>query len=310
MATSETYYEQISREQIARFQGVEALNEMRDKIRYGLSSRYWYNMSFNWSEDPEEVRTNRRQFTEALGIDINNVVYMAPTHGTNIQRVGVADRGRGALDPHTAIEDTDALYTTDREVAMAINPADCPILFLTNPDASFLAVGHVGRAGTEAGMARLLVERVSNDLNIDPQDMIAGMGPGIHKECYRLDYIRTRDVGIWLPHLYTVGANNLPERGQRSPLLQTTLNGNQKGMVELRAANGKPMAVDLMGANTDQLVQVGLERSKISESLICSACFAEREELFSHQVTAKYANTPYAGDYPEGRNMVIAQLLP
>src|SRR5690349_6638779 len=89
----------------------------------GVSARPFdtFNLGDHVGDDPAAVAANRRRLATALGLAEDAVVWMNQVHSAN---VAVVDGPRA-----TAVDQTDALVSTNRRLALAVVSADCvPVL--------------------------------------------------------------------------------------------------------------------------------------------------------------------------------------
>jgi len=118
------------------------------------------NLGSHVGDSRSDVLENRRILKRTLGIGSNRVARGGQVHGTEIAFV---DRGG-------TIEGTDGFITGSRELALAINSADCFPLVIHSPSEMVLAAIHVGRS-------------------------LAICGPGICPKCYEIG----REVAMGFP---------------------------------------------------------------------------------------------------------------
>ncbi len=132
---------------------------------------------------------NRREFLGALGIDYRDIVCAKQTHSDHIHLVKEGDRGKGALDPGTAFEDTDALVINIRGIPLCIFTADCLPVFLFDPQGMSVGIVHAGWKGTKKGISAKTVTFMRENLNTKPQELLAGFGPAIRGCCKTEDLL-------------------------------------------------------------------------------------------------------------------------
>jgi polyphenol oxidase len=148
-------------------------------------------------------------------------------------------------------QEGDALVTAEPGCAIGVRTADCvPILLL---DGRRRAVGaiHAGWRGTAASIAARTVEKLQADYASDPADLHAAIGPCIRACCYEVSPEVADRFTAW------------PESVQRPK-------------------NAKPH-LDLVRANTVQLVAAGLDLARIYDSNLCTACNLDRFFSFRRQ---------------------------
>lgn len=91
-----------------------------------------------------DVLANRRRLSEALGIDLSQVVMPELVHGSAVQVVTPELRGAGSDAQETAIARTDVLITEEADVMVCVQGADCaPILFY-DPERRVTGAVHAG----------------------------------------------------------------------------------------------------------------------------------------------------------------------
>jgi YfiH family protein len=127
--------------------------------------------------DPEAVRASRAGFAEALGLDPEAITVAGAVHGADVARVAV---------PQPTISGVDALVTARPGIALFATYADCYPIVLWDPMHRAAGLVHAGWRGTEAGVARAAVLVMGDAFGSRPEDMVAGIGPGICGRCYEV----------------------------------------------------------------------------------------------------------------------------
>jgi YfiH family protein len=143
------------------------------------------NLSFAVGDDPAHVLANRRRVAGAFEAGLSDFVFARQVHGRAAAIVSRADRGRGAESPGGALPDADALVTRDPGTALAILVADCVPIVLYDPAAHVVACVHAGWRGTVARVTQAALAAMST-LGSRPGDVIAGIGPAIAPDHYRV----------------------------------------------------------------------------------------------------------------------------
>lgn len=291
MTAKETRY--MGFEPNPTFHTLKLLNERRPDIKYGFSSEKFGNMSFNWTDSPPQVLLNEKGFLKTVGIDYQDLVLMAPVHGTNIVVVDSHDRGKGVYDIKSGIPRTDGLVTQDRDVALGVKPADCaPILIVhKNSDNPIKALIHAGRVGTEAEIAIKIISKLKTEFSVEPQDLLVGIGPTIH---YARGSMRTDNPDKWLPYLYI-------DEGHGADIQVELIEGMESPTYLIKSTKASmPLRLDLVEANIAQLVTAGIPRENIEASHICTYCNAEDHLIFSHDFSEDFKQ-------PQARFMAVIQ---
>lgn len=139
------------------------------------------NLSFSSGDDPLRVRENRARVLRALGSRPEAWTGARQVHGTRAVRVGPAERGAGAESPSTVVPDTDALWSDDPDLSLAVLTADCAPILLADPDRGRIGVVHGGWRGLLAGVVEAAVEAMGA-----PERLRAFVGPAIGPCCYEV----------------------------------------------------------------------------------------------------------------------------
>jgi len=207
------------------------------------------NMGFGVGDAPENVRANRRLVCEALGCDPAHIVAGRQVHGHRAAVVGAAERGRGALDPETALPGTDILLTATKGVVLTSYYADCVPLFFLDPAVPAAALAHAGWRGTVQKAGAACVRAMTAAFGSEPGRLWAVIGPAAGRCCYEVDEPVQREFARAFPRWPDL----LMPRGP-----------------------GRWLA-DLKEANRRTLVAAGVRPERIEVSPLCTVC---RPDLF------------------------------
>lgn len=120
----------------------------------------------------EEALVNRERFLEKLNLSGKNLVSVKSISGSNIEIVSEADL-------ENFINDTDGLITARKNVYLAITVADCLPVIIFDPKKEVIGLLHCGWKGVEKNIIEKSVNMIKDTFNSAPQDIIAGIGPGI-----------------------------------------------------------------------------------------------------------------------------------
>ncbi|HVL33141.1 MAG TPA: peptidoglycan editing factor PgeF [Actinomycetota bacterium] len=139
------------------------------------------NLSYVSGDDPGTVSRNRARALQAIGVAPDRWTSGRQVHGTTVARVTTTERGMGATDPASVVPDTDALWTSEADTALAVLVADCVPIVLADPERRRIGVVHAGWRGLVAG----IVERAVSE--IEPaRTLEAYVGPAIGPCCYEV----------------------------------------------------------------------------------------------------------------------------
>ena len=133
----------------------------------------------------EEVENNKQLICDELNIPLENLVIPIQTHSDNIYIVN-SEQETGNRNLTKQLDNVDALITNNPNIALALNFADCVPIILYDPVKKVVAIVHAGWRGTVAKIASKTVEKMIENFNVNPQDIIALIGPCISKCCFEV----------------------------------------------------------------------------------------------------------------------------
>ncbi len=220
-----------------------------DKLVAAFSNRACGNMSLNYA-DTKDSLVNRRNFLESLGIDQETLVCAKQIHGAEVKRVYSLQMGSGALTSETALPDTDAFITSEKNLPLAIFTADCLPIFLFDPQTRSIGLVHAGWRGTHGRIAQKTIEAMKKEFHTRPENVCVQFGPAIRSCCYQV-----------------------------SGDFQDKFPGDLK-------QRGESFFLDLAKANQEQLSLCGVRLVNIMDCAICTSCcnaeyFSFRQENYS-----------------------------
>jgi YfiH family protein len=190
-------------------------------------------------------------------IGATDAVTVNQIHGRKVVTVRAGSTGPGLHTPQDASTrpDADALVSNDPRVAIAVRAADCVPLLLADTKTGAVAAVHAGWRGTAAGIAAAAVEALSGDCGVQPQHLVAAIGPSIGPCCY--------EVGSELVDAFAAA-------GHARHLIDRWFSVRSAGS-GLRARSAGALVLDVPGANRDQLALAGVPEDQIFLSGLCTA---------------------------------------
>jgi YfiH family protein len=204
---------------------------------HGFSTIALGSVGLTHAPDPVPVLASRRAFARALGIDSEPVTTVGAVHGSVVARVD---------EPLEVVQGVDGLVTDRRGVALFATFADCYPIVLWDPKTRSAGLAHAGWRGTVGGVAKAAVKAMRDEYGSSPEDIQAGIGPGICGRCYE---VGAEVAGQFDPRFVTRGA-------------------------------GDRFLLDLASANRAQLEEAGT-----SQVHVLGICTKESEFLPSHRRT-------------------------
>ncbi len=221
------------------------------------------------------VARNRMLSLQALGLTAVPCVTLWQIHSADVVRFSLQDEWRTDWahlsyyeHPWTpaTIRKGDALLSQELRAALALSFADCVPILLYDPTTRVIALAHGGWRGTARGIVLAAVEAMAEQFGCRPQNMYAGIAPGIGACCY--------EVSVEVQQIFQAQAS-FDERPTRE---------QYQGLVRESAVFshvGDSLRLDLQATNRQQLLMAGLPSEQIEVMDICTGCNTER--FFSHR---------------------------
>lgn len=149
-----------------------------------------FNLGDHVGDDPDAVAANRARLASGIGLRPDHVVWMNQVHGTRVQ---VVDAPTG-----TPFDDTDALVTATRGLALAVVTADCVPVLMADGRAGVIGAAHAGRVGAADGVVLRTLEAMLA-LGAHADDISVLLGPAVSGANYEVPQQMADDVEARLP---------------------------------------------------------------------------------------------------------------
>lgn len=127
--------------------------------------------------------------THGFGTRMSPAVEGASLKQVHSERVIVADR-KGILG------EGDALVTNRPGLAISVRTADCYPILLADRKNEAIAAIHAGWRGTAARIVSRTLERMRENYETNPSDVLVAIGPGIGGCCYEVGEEVAREFGF------------------------------------------------------------------------------------------------------------------
>ncbi len=239
------------------------------------------NLGFTSTDNQAAVEKNRKAFAEALiGAPAKSPLTLVTMKQVHRDQIHVIPQFPGVSKaPLTG----DGMVTNVPGLLLAIQTADCLPILLVDRKKKVVAAVHAGWRGSVQRIAQKTVGVMQSRFACDPGDILAAIGPGIHRCCYSVG-VEVRDEFEsqfeYARELFDEVFDSDPVH-LKYPLLFLT--ARAPGHSEL----GPQTHLDLMGANRRQLADAGIPAGNVAASPFCTAC--RTDILFSHR--AERGNT-------------------
>ena len=147
-----------------------------------------YNMALHATNKPEAVLMNRKDLSSQLDLEPTAFVYLQQTHSDHLYHASKNDCGKGGKTLADAIQDCDAIYTTESQVAIGVFTADCVPVLLWDDSQPFICAIHSGWTGTVKEITKKVLTQVIEEQHLDPAHLHAYIGPAINFESFEVGY--------------------------------------------------------------------------------------------------------------------------
>lgn len=137
----------------------------------GLSKEPFYslNCSMSVGDHPDCVKVNRERVIEQLGLQ--QLVIPHATHGVNVSRVTAENAGK--------VHQADALFTTEKNIGIAVTHADCQAALFYDPEKEAIAIAHSGWRGSVRNIYAHVVEVLKEEVGSKPENLIVCISPSL-----------------------------------------------------------------------------------------------------------------------------------
>ena len=234
--------------ELFRFKNLSEFNDLEHFVstRKGGFSKPPFEFN-NMSLECNDIHTiiNRKELSEILNLPLENFVYQYQTHTKNVIIINQSHKGRGTTDINDALQDNDAMITSEKQICIVAMAADCVPVLLFDSENKIVAAIHSGWKGTIQEITKTTVQKMIDEFNSKPENIFAGIGPSIGKCCY--------EIGNEV-------AEKIKSKLEYSDKVLFFNNKTQK------------FHFDLWLANKLQLEKIGINTKNIEIAEICTKC--------------------------------------
>lgn len=149
-----------------------------------------FNLGDHVGDRSRDVASNRRRLAHAIGLDGDRLVWMEQVHSRTVATVEGPVEG--------AVEVTDGLVTSCRDLALVVMTADCVPILLADEGAGVIGAVHAGRIGARIGIVPRAIEAMVA-AGARPDGISALLGPAACGRCYEVPEHMQADVDRHLP---------------------------------------------------------------------------------------------------------------
>ena len=127
------------------------------------------NLGDGTHDHADHVRANRELVRKA--VNVPKIIFPHQVHGMNVVRV----TSKNLDKTHQA----DALFTTEKNIALGVTHADCQAAIFYDPVHEAIAVVHAGWRGLVQNIYARTVEAMQRDLGAQPQNLMVCISPSL-----------------------------------------------------------------------------------------------------------------------------------
>lgn len=207
-----------------------------------------WNMGNFSDDDPVSINRNRNILAQMFFMELEQFVIPHQTHGDKVVKIDEAFLQQDPSELIDALYGVDATVTNVKEIFLCATTADCvPILLYDKKNKATAAI-HAGWRGTVQRIVEKTVALMAVEFGSSPSDMLAAIGPAIHRENY--------EVGAEVVAEFEKNGFNL-----------AGVSSNEAGSIK----------IDLKEINRQELMRLGIPETQIEKSELCTYT---RDDLF------------------------------
>jgi polyphenol oxidase len=243
--------------------------------RGGVSKAYGresLNLGITEEDTRENVAENRRVFLRAInaikGRDTWPLVTAKQVHSAVIHHITEVPKG-----PLVG----DGLITNLPNVVLSVRTADCIPVLLADKKRKAVGAFHAGWRGTLTRIVEKGVGDMQAKFGSKPKDIVAAIGPGIHRCCYEVDETFRDTFAAQFEYADKLFDEVFDSNALHIKYPLLFLNQRAPG----HGAPAMKPHLDLIEANRRQLLDAGVPEKNIWASDLCTSC--RTDLLFSHR---------------------------
>lgn len=141
-------------------------------LRHGGTSQKHFaslNLGENVGDHPDCVKVNRESIRKS--INVPKIIYANQNHGVNVHRVTAKNWDK--------IPVADALFTTEKNVGLAITHADCQATIFYDPVHEAVGIVHAGWKGSAQNIYAKMFEAMHRDIGTQPHNLLVCISPSL-----------------------------------------------------------------------------------------------------------------------------------
>ncbi len=127
------------------------------------------NLGDGGHDTSENVKANRELLRKAL--QVPRIIFPHQTHGMNVERITAKNIDK--------LPQSDALFTTEKNLALGVTHADCQAALFYDPVHEAIAAAHCGWRGLVQNIYARVLETLHREVGTQPQNLIVCIAPSL-----------------------------------------------------------------------------------------------------------------------------------
>lgn len=203
----------------------------------------------------EMVKKNLQEVSKVVGIDYEKIIRPDFDHTNQVAIATEVDENEMPNLTGIHFKKTDGLITQNENIAFMATNADCNLLLIYDPVQKVIANIHAGWRGTFSKIVSNAIQKMKEEFNSNPEDIICCFCPSIRKCHFEVD----EDVANQCKEIFSFSKrmNEIMEKGEIKE-------GKQK------------YYIDTVLINKILLKEEGILEKNIVDSGICSICHSDK----------------------------------
>jgi polyphenol oxidase len=216
------------------------------------------NVAQTTGDDPASARRNQAVVARAMGLPLISARIM---HGNAVCVVERASAAESVEQMRERLRQApaDAMMTAEPGLGLFWGFGDCAPILLYDPRQRVVALAHGGWRGAAGAIGPRTIAAMAERFGSRPEDLLAGVGPGIQACCYRVDeHVRARFAA--------------------EPLTADSAVFEQRADADGQIA----LYLDVTSSNARQLLAAGVRPERLEVAPYCTGCAADL--FYSHRM--------------------------
>lgn len=164
-----------------------------------------FDLNLHGCNQTNHIKKNLNKLTELIGFPSAPVITCRQVHQNKIIKVDLLENTPQEIRKMQG----DGLITDQPNVILAVLTADCLPILLIDEKQKVIAAIHAGRNGTMISIVEKAIEKMESLFGVVPENLLAGIGPGIKKCCYEVDILENniqqiKDKGVLKKNIFNI----------------------------------------------------------------------------------------------------------